>query len=187
MAAASNSFDLKKIIEEIVSFTKNRTENFGTVRQAKAPSAEQLATATLAALETGPKNAKQLSEAIAVASGGTMTPTSAQIRLTLEALIEQGFVLVSTKKDRKVYLLSEAGAQELSGAAARFAKTQKNTDETSGTGSSWLACDPKFLVAASKLGPVMLDLAQTGTREQQQQATELLDELRHELHRILAD
>jgi hypothetical protein len=49
-----------------------------------------------------------------------------------------------------------------------------------------LNCDATFLKSATKLGPVLLDVAQTGTREQQQVAAAALDELRHKLHGILA-
>ena len=48
-------------------------------------------------------------------------------------------------------------------------------------------CDVSFLKSASKLGPVMLDVAQAGTREQQQAAASVLDEMRTKLHVILAE
>lgn len=187
MATASNSFDLKNIIDELVNFAKTRTADLQGKRPAAAASAEQLSIAILAALETAPKNAKQVGDSIALANGGSWVPSAAQIRLSLEQLIEQELVQVATKKDRKVYSLTKQGVQELAGASAKFAKTKQSTDAPSGTSSSMPWCDPQFLVAASKLGPVMLDIAQTGTRAQQQQATQLLEALRHELHKILAD
>jgi hypothetical protein len=52
---------------------------------------------------------------------------------------------------------------------------------------NWMTCDAKFLTAASKLPPVMLDIAQTGSKEQQIKAAAILDKARHDLHVVLAE
>mgnify|MGYP006172790331 CR=1 FL=1 len=60
------------------------------------------------------------------------------------------------------------------------------TNRSMGSTKNLMNCDATFLKSASKLGPVMLDVAQTATREQQQAAAAVLDEMRHKLHGILA-
>jgi DNA-binding PadR family transcriptional regulator len=96
-------------------------------------------------------------------------------------------VSAETKKDRKVYSLTKAGQTKLGEETKKMAGEPAGNAATSGMSSSWLSFDPSFLSTASKLGPVLLDLAQTGTKAQQEKATKVLEETRHQLHKILAD
>jgi DNA-binding PadR family transcriptional regulator len=103
----------------------------------------------------------------------------------LAALTEAKKVSAKTDGDRKVYSITKAGKAALKDAAANPV-TETTSARASGPNINLLNCDATFLKSATKLGPVMLDVAQTGTREQQQAAAAVLDEMRHKLHGILA-
>lgn len=187
MSATSKNFEPREAIEGLFGYVKEMatsTLNRGPKAQ---PNEDRVETAVLAALESGSKTAGQITKAIALAAGGTWTPTDGQISKTLAKLAEVEKVSVKTKADRKTYTLTDAGQAAL--AEAKEATTEAAAANPSKTSAnlSWLACEPNFLKSASKLPPVMLDLAQTGTREQQIKAAQILDKARHDLHAVLAE
>ena len=187
MANQPNNFDFRALLEELAGFARNRAGAFTAKAGVFKPEAKNLSVAVMAAVSSEAKNVKQITEAIALSNGGAWSPTLGEVRTALEKLIDEGFVAAETKKDRKVYSLTKAGQTELTTARKNLASDIPAGESMSATITSWLSFDPSFLSTASKLGPVLLDLAQTGTKAQQEKATKVLEETRHQLHKILAD
>jgi DNA-binding PadR family transcriptional regulator len=185
MSNTSKNFDLREVFGDLLSQVKERAADFGQPRTVSQPTSAQIEVAVLASLAEAPKNAAEIVSALSLSSAGTWVPTVGKIHPILTALTEAKKASAKTDGDRKVYSITKAGKAALKEAAdnpvvetadARSARATKNL----------LDCDTSFLKSAAKLGPVMLDVAQTGTREQQQAAAAVLDELREKLHGILA-
>lgn len=187
MNSTSSSFDLRQVVGELKEFVKSRGADFQN--RPVAPTSDQLELAILASLSGGAKNAQQLINALSVASAGAFTATSAQVHPLLAGLEANGLINAEAKDDRKVYSITEQGRATIDQAATADAE-QPDVDSHAAQkpkgAPSWLGFDPNFLKAASKLAPVISDLAQTGTRHQQELATKVLQDARHQLHKILA-
>ena len=118
-------------------------------------------------------------------------PGEEQVDAAVLGALESGSKTAS--QISKAILVSAAGAWSptdglINKSLAKLADTDKVTVKTKADRKTyWMSCDPKFLSSASKLPPVMLDIAQTGTKEQQARAAEILDKVRHDLHKVLAE
>jgi hypothetical protein len=88
-----------------------------------------------------------------------------------------------SKADRKVFAIAEPGREALAKASENIPEV---SDETKTVGN-WLNFDPNFLKTAAKLAPAINDIAKTGTRAQQEKATQVLEEARRQIHLILAE
>jgi DNA-binding PadR family transcriptional regulator len=185
MSNTSKNFDLREVFGDLLNQVKERTMDFGQSRSAAQPSPDQIEIAVLATLSATPKNAADVVSALALTSAGIWVPTVGKIHPVLASLTEAKKVSAKTDGDRKVYAITKAGKAALKEAAANPV-TETTSARASGPNMNLLNCDATFLKSATKLGPVMLDVAQTGTREQQQAAAAVLDEMRHKLHGILA-
>ena len=190
MAANSTNIDFNGLIDELKNFAKVKLSDLGARRPASAPDDSKIAAAILAALDGGDKNLQQLAQSISLASGGSWNPSVGTLQKAIGNLTDDGSVSASTDGDRKVYSLTKKGRKALES----FKEAQTETESadgadttTSGSRAAWLTCDPQFLVTASKLGPALLDIAQTGTREHQSKAAAVLEKTRNELHQILAN
>jgi DNA-binding PadR family transcriptional regulator len=190
MAGNSTNIDFNGLIDELKNFAKTKFSDLGARRPAAAPDDVQTANAILAALEAGDKNLQQLAQSISLTSGGAWNPSVGILQQAISNLTDDGNVSATTDGDRKVFSLTKKGRKALEAAKSEQATSEESggTESTSsGSRSAWLNCEPQFLVNASKLGPAMLDIAQTGTREQQQKAAAVLEKTRNELHQILAN
>lgn len=187
MSTTNNSFDPRQAIEGLFGYVKDMATSTVSRATKVQPDETSVQAAVLTALESGSKTASQISKTIAVAAGGTWTPTDGQINKALGLLVEAEKVSVKTKADRKTYTLTESGVEALAAAKENLSEAKSPTTSKMTANLNWVACDPHFLKAASKLPPVMLDIAQTGTREQQIKAAEILDKARHDLHKVLAE
>lgn len=187
MSNSNNSFEPGKMVDELISFVRSRTSDLSGRRSANKPNEHKIEIAILASLAAGSKNAADLISAIALANGGTWVPESGDIHRALLALTEAGSITSKNKSDRRVYAITTAGSEVLAKAA------EATLDDALGDSSgdsmfvNSIGCDPSFLRSASKLPPVLLDIAQTGTRAQQARAAEILENTRHQLHQILAE
>jgi len=186
MTNTSKSFDFRELFGDLVTLVKDRATDAGQSRMATQPSGDQLEIAVLATLADDSKNAAEVVDALALTSAGVWSPTVGKIHPVLAALTEAKKISAKTEGDRKVYAITKAGKAALKEAAANPVAENAST-RRSGSSVNLLNCDATFLKSASKLGPVMLDVAQTGTREQQQAAAAVLDEMRNKLHVILAE
>jgi DNA-binding PadR family transcriptional regulator len=185
MSNTSKNFDLREVFADVLNQVKERAMDFGQSRSAAQPTSDQIEIAVLATLSETPKNAADVVAALALTSAGIWAPTVGKIHPVLTTLTEAKKVSAKTEGDRKVYAITKTGKAALKEAAANPV-TESASTRPSGPSANLLNCDATFLKSASKLGPVMLDVAQTGTREQQQAAAAVLDEMRHKLHGILA-
>jgi DNA-binding PadR family transcriptional regulator len=190
MAANSTNIDFNGLIDELKNFAKVKLNDLGARRPAGTPDDSKIATAIMVALDGGDKNLQQLTQSISLASGGAWNPSVGTLQKAIGNLTDDGNVSATTDGDRKVYSLTKKGRKALE--VAKEAQTESEAADgadsaSSGSRTAWLACDPQFLVAASKLGPALLDIAQTGTREQQSKAAAMLEKTRNELHQILAN
>jgi DNA-binding PadR family transcriptional regulator len=187
--SSSNNFDLRAVVGELKDFVTSR--NWDSKVFTPAPSAAQVELAILSALVSGPKNAQQLIHAVSVASAGSLTVTQGQVHSALSSLEADARIATATEEDRKVYSVTQAGLEALEAANQNSSEADANAETPSQSkpqgAPSWLKFDPEFLKAASKLAPAVSDIAQTGTRAQQEKATQILKDARHQLHKILAE
>ena len=186
VSTSSKSFDLRELVGDLVTLVKDRASDVGQVRGSAQPNSEQIELAILATLVEGSKNASEIVSALSLAAAGAWAPTIGKIHPALAKLTEDKKVSAKTEGDRKVYTITKAGKSAIKDGAAQPAP-EAGAARSAGSTRNLLNCDASFLKSASKLGPVMLDVAQTGTREQQQAAAAALDEMRNKLHVILAE
>ena len=188
MSTASSNFDPRQAIEGLFGYVKDMATNTLKTGMKTQPDEARVDTAVLAALESGPKTAAQIVKAISLAAGGTWVPTDGQVNKSLASLLESESVSAKTKGDRKSYSLTKKGESALEDAREKMAEVPLVSPSLKmNMNLNWMTCDPKFLTAASKLPPVMLDIAQTGTKDQQMKAAAILDKARHDLHVVLAE
>ena len=186
MSTSSKSFDLRELVGDLVTLVKDRASDAGQARASAQPASEQVQLAILATLADGSKNASEIASSLALAAAGTWAPTTGKIHPALAKLTEEKKISAKTEGDRKVYTITKAGKSAIKDGAAQPAP-EAGAARSAGSTRNLMNCDSSFLKSASKLGPVMLDVAQTGTREQQQAAAAMLDEMRKKLHVILAE
>ncbi len=191
MSDSSKNSELRELLGELVSVVRERagkafsSSSSSSSSSSKMPAEAQLKTAILASISIEAKNAQEIISAIVVSSGGALRLTSGQVQTILSSLSEEKLVSSKTDGDRKVYTITKAGKAALKEAAAKPVNESASA-RPSMPNMNLLNCDATFLKSATKLGPVMLDVAQTGTPEQQQAAAAALDDMRHKLHGILA-
>lgn len=186
VSTSSKSFDLRELVGDLVTLVKDRASDVGQARGSAQPTSEQIELAILGTLADGPKNASDIVSALSLAAAGAWAPTTGKIHPALAKLTEDKKVSAKTEGDRKVYSITKTGKSAIKDGAAQPAH-EADATRTAGSTRNLMNCDVSFLKSASKLGPVMLDVAQAGTREQQQAAASVLDEMRTKLHVILAE
>ena len=190
MSTASSNFDPRQAIEGLFGYVKDMATNSLKTGMKTQPDEARVEAAVLAALESGSKTASQIVKAISLAAGGTWVPTDGQVNKSLASLVGSELVSAKTKGDRKSYSLTKKGESALEDAREKMAEAPSVSPSSKmnmNMNLNWMTCEPKFLTAASKLPPVMLDIAQTGTKEQQMKAAAILDKARHDLHVVLAE
>lgn len=187
MSNSSNSFDPRQAIEGLFGYVKDMASNALKSGVKAQPDEARVDAAVLATLESGSKTAAQIVKSISLASGGTWLPTDGQVNRSLAELLKSESVSAKTKGDRKSYTLTKKGESALFDAREKMAEAPTMTPTMNMANMNWLNCEPTFLKSASKLPPVMLDIAQTASRDQQAKAAEILDKARHDLHKVLAE
>ena len=186
VSTSSKSFDLRELVGDLVTLVKDRASDVGQVRGSAQPNSEQIELAILASLADGSKNASEIVSALSLAAAGAWAPTTGKIHPALAKLTEVKKISAKTEGDRKIYTITKAGKSAIKDGAPQPAP-EAGATRAAGSTRNLMSCDASFLKSASKLGPVMLDVAQTGSREQQQAAAAVLDEMRNKLHVILAE
>lgn len=187
MSTASNSFDPRQAIEGLFGYVKDMASSTLSRGVKTQPDEAHVEAAVLSALESGSKTATQIVKSIGLAAGGTWSPTEGQVNRSLARLVESEAVAAKTKGDRKAYSLTKKGEAALEDAREKMAEAPSVSSTPKMANLNWMSCEPAFLKSASKLPPVMLDIAQTASREQQTRAAEILDKARHDLHKVLAE
>ena len=178
------NFDLKELVGDLLNLVKDRAKD--AAAQVTKPDAERIKSAVLSTIADEAKNAAEITRTLSLASAGAWNPTNAEVQQSLNALVDGKLASSKVDGDRKVYSITKAGKAALKN-APQATEAPGHTTDAKSKFKATLSANPEFLKAASKLGPVMLDLAKTGTPGQQKTAAAVLDETRHKLHQILAE
>jgi DNA-binding PadR family transcriptional regulator len=166
---------------------RENIKNFGgfspeTVRRSGLLNEEGLRLHILAALQEGSKTGHEIVETL---SESNFKPTAGAVYPLLESLMDEGLISVTVKKDRKVYSLTAAG-KDLASSNPAPAQPLEDGEETSWA-PKWVDVRGVVPVAAGRLAKVSLEVSQYGTREQQEQAAEAIDDARRRIHEILSE
>lgn len=169
----------KSLRENIKSFGGFSPE---AVRRTGLLTEEGVRLQILGTLETGSKTGHEIVETLAASKAKS---TAASVYPLLESLLDEGLISVTVKKDRKVYSITEAG-RELSSSTPIPEEAIDDSSE-SAWGPKWVDVRGVVPVAAARLAKVSLEVSQYGTKEQQEQAAEAIDDARRRIHEILAE
>jgi DNA-binding PadR family transcriptional regulator len=178
------NFDLKALFESL----RENVSKFGgfnpqVVREAGLLTEDKLVASILRALEAGAKTGNEIMTFIGETS--TQGAKAGAVYPMLENLQDTGLVTAKVKGDRKVFQLTPEGL-------AAFEKLGSNPeaeeviDAESWPWPKWVDLRGVVPTASARLAKVTLEVTQHGTKEQQQQAAEALDEARKRIHAILA-
>lgn len=177
------NFDLnamaKSLRENIKTFGGFSPE---VVRRSGLLTEDALRIHILGSLQEGPKTGHDVVEALAELKA---KPTAGSIYPLLESLLDEGLVSVAVRKDRKVYSITVEGKAWLANIP-----TPEVPLEESGEGTwapKWVDVRGVVPVAATRLAKVSLEVSQYGTKEQQEQAAEAIDDARRQIHEILSE
>ena len=134
--------------------------------------------AVLVLLAEKPMHGYQIIREIEDRSGGSWKPSAGSVYPTLQLLADEGLITAKEANGRKTYALTEAGRAEA--AEAGPVPWESADAGTDGNGFGRL---PK---AGIELAQAVAQVRRTGTPEQIQQATAVLEEARRRLYSILA-
>ncbi len=137
----------------------------------------EVRSAVLALLAERPMHGYQIIREIEERSRGSWKPSAGSVYPTLQLLADEGLIRAEESNGRKIYSLTEAGREEVAGAAA---STPWESGPASGAGFAAL---PK---AGVELAQAAAQVGRTGTPEQVQEAVAVLDDARRRLYAILA-
>ncbi|MEY4423486.1 MAG: hypothetical protein RLZZ258_589 [Actinomycetota bacterium] len=182
MSTSGKNFDLNAIASDVVAAVRSGFSDLRNPSTNREPDSDAIKVAVLSVIEHEALNAIQISAAIRLANAGLWVPSSGVIHSTLNELIASKLATAQVDGDRKTYAITKAGKKAL--ATALEAPVSEAEAPNSKSDSN---CNASFIYSASKLGPVLIDIAQTATSEQKKKAAEVLEEVRHRLHVILAE
>jgi DNA-binding PadR family transcriptional regulator len=169
----------KSLSENIKTFGGFSPE---TVRRSGLLNEEGLRLHILGSLQEGSKTGHEIVEALSLL---TIKPTAGAIYPLLESLLDEGLISVTVKKDRKVYSLTATG-KDLASSSPAPEETLADGEETKWA-PKWVDVRGVVPVAAARLAKVSLEVSQYGTKEQQEQADEAIDDARRRIHEILSE
>lgn len=137
--------------------------------------------ALLSALSEGPGHGYELIQRIEERTGGRWRPSPGSVYPTLQMLDDGGLVRANQQDDKRVYEITEAGQAELATRTAEVGGQpwMRDTEEASTHGSFRHAIG-RLVMAAKQVG-------MAGNPELVEQATEIIDEARRKLYRLLAE
>ncbi|HET8877890.1 MAG TPA: PadR family transcriptional regulator [Arthrobacter sp.] len=138
----------------------------------------EVRSAVLALLAERPMHGYQIIREIEERSSGSWKPSAGSVYHTLQLLADEGLIRAEESNGRKIYSLTDAGREEVSGAGA--SAPWAPTDQTAGPGFAAL---PK---AGIELAQAASQVGRSGSPEQVKQAVAVLDEARRKLYSILA-
>ncbi len=136
----------------------------------------------LTSLQEGPKTGHEIVQALGLLSA---KPTAASVYPLLESLLDEGLLAVTVKKDRKVYSLTDLGKEIAPNNPAPEETLDASQEST--WAPKWVDVRGVVPVAAARLAKVSLEVSQYGTKEQQEQAAEAIDDARRRIHEILSE
>jgi DNA-binding PadR family transcriptional regulator len=137
-------------------------------------------TAILVALAEEPMNGYQIIQAIEVSTKGAWKPSPGSVYPTLQLLADEGLVSSEQVGERKVYSLTEAGKE----AAAESSGGPTPEEPRRSWNSERNTALPR---AGAKLAQAAVQVAQSGSADQNERAVAAVDEARRKLYAILAE
>lgn len=170
---------LRESISNSAGFSPRQVRDAGILSEAA------LSNAILRALESGKKTGHDIIDDIAEASKSGLKPAAGTIYPLLESLIDEELISVKVTKDRKVYSLTDAGKSQIENMDAEPADVGDQSENTWPI-PKWVDLKSEVGRAGARLAKVALDVSKNGTKEQQQQAAEIIDEARRRIHALLA-
>lgn len=136
--------------------------------------------AVISLLAESPMHGYQIISEISTRSGGAWKPSAGSVYPTLQLLADEGLIRAEEQGGRKTYSLTDAGIAESEEAATKPAPWEN----VGGRSSSHLSALPK---AGVELASATAQLARTGTPEQVEEGTAVLEDARRKLYAILAE
>jgi hypothetical protein len=166
-----NSIDgIWQAVEEL----RSRFEKRGGTRAGKG----EVRAAVLALLAERPMHGYQIIREIEERSGGSWKPSAGSVYPTLQLLADEGVISAEESNGRKIYSLTDAGREEVSGG--------HDSVPWAGAGSSAGAPFGSLPKAGIELAQATAQVGRTGSPEQVQQAVAVLEEARRRIYSILA-
>ena len=137
--------------------------------------------AILLALADEPMHGYQIMQRLEERSGGAWRPSPGSVYPTLQLLEDQGLIKGEEAEGRRVFSLTETGAQE--------AATLKERLGDSPWGAEGDAPDPRFALRQSvfQLGAAVKQVGMAGSADDVQKALEILRQARKRVYALLAD
>jgi DNA-binding PadR family transcriptional regulator len=135
-------------------------------------------TAILLLLAEQPMHGYQIIGELAERSGGTWSPSAGSVYPTLQMLADEGLVDAEATAGKKVYRLTDAGAEAAAGFADRRAPWDEAADSPVG-GSG-------FHQAAGQLAQALIQVGKSGSAQQLSAAVDVMNDARKKLYAILA-
>lgn len=139
-------------------------------------------TAILALLTEAPMHGYQLIRAIEERTEGRWKPSAGSVYPTLQLLLDEGLVSAEMAQDRKTYSLTDAGKEVAAEAVTQTPWARAEAAAAAAESGSHGSVSK----AGMELAQAVALVARSGTAEQKQQATDLLDETRRRIYTILA-
>ena len=141
---------------------------------------DDVRTAILVALAEEPMNGYQIIQAIEASTKGAWKPSPGSVYPTLQLLADEGLVSSEQVGERKVYSLTEAGKET----AAEFSGGPMPEEPRRSWNSERNTALPR---AGAKLAQAAVQVAQSGSSDQNERAVAAVDEARRKLYAILAE
>jgi DNA-binding PadR family transcriptional regulator len=186
MSDNNKGFDFRSMFESISDSIRSAGSSMATsVQPAEVWSEAGLRNAVIRSLKDGPKTGHDIISTIHSTNQWGIKPAAAKVYPLLESLLDELLVSVSVVKDRKVYSLTKTGK------AAEKLLGDVPVDGPSAMASGWNPAQwadlrGSLTTASGRLAKAALDVAQHGTKEQQEAAAAVIDEARRKIHEILA-
>jgi DNA-binding PadR family transcriptional regulator len=137
--------------------------------------------ALLVLLAEEPRNGYQLMQEIEERSDGVWRPSPGSVYPALQQLEDEGLVRVEQRDGGKAYALTDAGRAYVEERREQLGAPWDAVRGDVGEGA-W-----DLMGAMKQIGMALFQLTHSGTEAQQAEAKRVLDEMRRELYRILAE
>lgn len=138
-------------------------------------------TAVLMLLAEGPMHGYQIIQELSARSGGTWRPSPGSVYPTLQLLEDEGLVVGEEAEGKRVYKLTDAGAEESKAAAGAGAPWEEFA-QGGASSSRWQLRD-----AMGKLAVAVMQVGTSASDEQVDRTLEILSEARKNIYSILSE
>ena len=185
MSKPFGDFDFQSALKRLVSsvsemggFNPQQVKNAGLVDESA------LRAGILVALVDGPKTGHDVMQHLQAHTGDKRIDAS-RVYPLLEEMVDTGLISAKFEKDRRVFKATAEGK-----AAAKQAGPAEEADAAAGTNSvnwpKWVDLTGALPRSLAKLASVSFEVSSSATKTQQDEAAEVLDKARKQLHAILA-